>query len=184
MPRPTHLLAALAALLAAGGAAAEQPVADPATGCRIWDQYPDARKTIRWSGACRDGFAEGPGVLEWAYSGRPDGRAHGTFLDGRLDGRAQVEWRDGRRMDGTFRHGRAEGQGTFVWPDGRRYTGEWRDDRRTGFGTLEYPDGRRYVGHFQRNRPVRDGGAPDRPPQSAARWSAAPGSFEDWLRNR
>lgn len=183
MPGRATLTAVL--LLAAGPAWAEQIATDARTGCRIWDQYPDARKTIHWSGACRNGFAEGPGTLEWAYNGRPDGRARGTFVEGRLDGRAQVEWRDGRRMDGEFRQGRAEGQGSFVWPDGRRYSGDWKDDRRTGFGTLDYPDGRRFVGEFYRNRPVVD--ANPKAPQAAEapRWSRKElDSFDDWSRER
>ncbi|WP_207462041.1 hypothetical protein [Azospirillum sp. SYSU D00513] len=164
--------------------------------CRFWDQYPDARKTVRWSGACRDGWANGPGVLEWSYAGHYDGRVEGTLLEGRLEGRARVSWRDGRRLDGTFHRGRASGPGVHVWPDGRVYEGEWRDDRRTGTGTLTFPSGNRYVGEFHRNRPTGEGefvtaegrryrarldargmvgpGAPldgpsrDRPPQSAA----------------
>ncbi|HEY0836821.1 MAG TPA: hypothetical protein VGE72_23120 [Azospirillum sp.] len=158
--RAAALLAGMAAgavMLLAFHAAAERVVADRDTGCRIWDQYPDSRKTIRWSGPCRDGFAHGEGTLEWAYAGRYDGRVSGRLIEGRLDGRAHVEWADGRSMDGTFRHGRASGEGTFVWPDGRRYTGSWRNDHRTGFGTLLFPEGHRYVGWFERNRPTGQG---------------------------
>lgn len=155
--RLAFMVGGLAALLAVGAAAGERPAADPTTGCRIRDQYPDSRKTILWSGACRDGFASGPGVLQWDYGGRPDGRVEGTFLDGRLHGTARVTWTDGRRMEGEFRHGLASGYGVHVWPDGRRYEGQWRDDRRTGEGVLIHPDGSRYVGTFHRNRPTGDG---------------------------
>ncbi|HYH17799.1 MAG TPA: hypothetical protein VD995_04200 [Azospirillum sp.] len=155
--RAAALLLGVAVVLLAGHAAAERIVADRNTGCRIWDQYPDSRKLIRWSGSCRDGFAHGEGTLEWAYAGRYDGQVTGRFVEGRLDGRAHVEWADGRSMDGTFRRGRASGEGTFVWPDGRRYTGSWQDDHRTGFGTLVFPEGHRYVGWFERNRPTGQG---------------------------
>lgn len=177
-------------------ARAEQPVTVQDSGCRVWDQYPDSRKTVRWSGACRNLWASGPGVLTWSYGGRYDGQVAGTFVEGRLEGHARVTWRDGRRFDGDFRRGRASGQGTHVWPDGRVYQGEWQDDRRTGFGTLRYPNGNRYVGTFHRNRPTGKGefvtadgrrfqaridargnvsaGAPAaRPPQSAAMPPAA-----------
>jgi len=155
--RAAALLAGAAVLLMAAHALAERVVADRNTGCRIWDQYPDSRKLIRWSGPCRDGFAHGDGTLEWAYGERYDGQVSGRFVEGRLDGRAHVEWADGRSMDATFRRGRASGEGTFVWPDGRRYTGTWQDDHRSGFGTLVFPEGHRYVGWFERNRPTGQG---------------------------
>ncbi len=147
-----HALLCLAAFTPVP-ARAEQAVTVQGTSCQVWDQYPDRRKAIRWSGACRNGWANGPGVLSWSYNGRADGQVEGTLVDGRLEGRARVAWRDGRRLDASFEGGLANGQGTFVWPDGREYRGEWRDDRRTGSGTLTYPDGSRYVGTFTRNRP-------------------------------
>lgn len=170
---------------------AEQAVTLEGSDCRYRDQYPDRRKTIRWSGACVDGWASGPGVLSWFHDGRYDGRAEATLVDGRIEGPARITWRDGRRLDGNFRDGLVSGQATHVWADGRTYRGEWRDDRRTGFGTLIFPSGNRYVGEFHRNRATGPGefvtadgrrfqaridargtvsaGAPlDRPPQSAA----------------
>ncbi len=135
-------------------AMAERPVTVQGTECQVWDQYPDLRKTLRWSGACRSNWVAGPGVLTWYYSGRYDGQVEGTFVDGRLDGHARVTRHDGRRFDGNFRRGRASGSGTHTWPNGRVYQGEWQDDHRTGFGTLRYPDGTRYVGEFYRNRPT------------------------------
>ncbi|MBP2315061.1 MORN repeat-containing protein [Azospirillum soli] len=156
-PVALGVIAVLGAAVPTSRSVAEQVVADRASGCRIRDQYPDARKTIRWAGQCRNGFAHGGGMLEWAYNGRPDGWVEGTFADGRLEGEARVEWEDGREFTGTFRNGRASGYGVFVWPDGRRYAGEWEDDRRTGFGTLTFPDGHRYVGNFIRNRPTGEG---------------------------
>lgn len=178
---------------------AEQAVTLEGSDCRYRDQYPDRRKTIRWSGACVDGWASGPGVLTWFHDGRYDGRAEATLVDGRIEGRARIAWRDGRRLDGNFRDGLVSGQATHVWADGRTYEGEWRDDRRTGFGTLIFPSGNKYVGEFHRNRPTGPGefvtadgrrfqaridargtvsaGAPlDRPPQSASIPPPAPAS--------
>ena len=154
---PAALVLGWLAAVAPAPAAAEQAVTIQGSDCRIWDQYPDPRKTVRWSGGCADGWAHGSGVLEWSYDGRYDGRVEGSFALGRLEGPARVAWRDGRRLDGHFERGRASGHGTYIWPDGRRYDGEWQDDRRTGFGTLSFPDGTRYVGAFHRNRPTGDG---------------------------
>ncbi|KAA0570888.1 hypothetical protein [Azospirillum sp. Sh1] len=197
--RAALLLPCLAAVLSSmlpASALAELAVTVQGADCQVWDQYPDRRKTIRWSGACPNGWGNGPGVLSWSYDGRYDGQVEGTLIDGRLEGQARVTWRDGRRLDGNFRDGLVSGQATHVWPDGRVYEGEWKDDRRTGFGTLTFPSGNRYVGRFHRNRPTGPGefvstdghryraridaggkvsaGAPlDRPPQSAEAPSAA-----------
>lgn len=205
--RITSVAAVLAAVIAIPGPAwAERPVADPATGCQIRDQYPNPDRAIRWTGACKDGFADGFGVLHWTQDGRPEGHVEGTYQDGRLEGRARVTWTDGRRMTGTFLNGLANGQGSFWWPDGRRYDGDWKDDRRTGRGTLTLPDGSRYVGGFHRNRPTGDGvfvtadgrhfvpkvdsrgriaaATPlARPPESAELPPPKGGSFEDWLKD-
>lgn len=192
----TPCLAAVLSALLPASALAERAVTVQGSDCRLWDQYPDRRKTIRWSGACPNGWGNGPGVLSWSYDDRYDGQVEGTLVDGRLEGQARVTWRDGRRLDGTFRDGLVAGQATHVWPDGRVYEGEWKDDRRTGFGTLTFPSGNKYVGRFLRNRPTEPGefvtadgeryraridsrgkvsaGAPlDRPPQSAEAVSAA-----------
>ncbi|SMF36879.1 Uncharacterized conserved protein [Azospirillum oryzae] len=158
--RAALLLPCLGAVLSAmlpGSALAERAVTTEGSDCRVWDQYPDRRKTIRWSGACPGGWGNGPGVLSWSYDGRYDGQVEGTLVDGRLEGRARVTWRDGRRLDGNFRDGLVSGQATHVWPDGRVYEGEWKDDRRTGFGTLTFPSGNKYVGRFHRNRPTGPG---------------------------
>lgn len=193
--RAALLLPCLVAFLPTS-ALAERAVTVEGSDCRAWDQYPDRRKTVRWSGACPNGWANGPGVLSWFYDGRYDGQVEGTLVDGRMEGQARVTWRDGRRLDGNFRDGLVSGQATHVWSDGRMYQGEWKDDRRTGFGTLSFPSGNKFVGQFQRNRPTGEGefvtadgrryraridargtvsaGAPlDRPPQAAAIPSAA-----------
>ncbi|NYZ13620.1 hypothetical protein HL658_13780 [Azospirillum sp. RWY-5-1] len=204
--RITSVAAFAAFVILPAASWAEQPVADPDTGCQIRDHYPDPGRAIRWTGACKDGFANGFGVLHWTQDGRPDGHVEGTYLDGRLEGRARVAWTDGRRLVGSFVGGLMNGQGSFRWPDGRRYDGDWKDDRRTGRGTLTLPDGSRYVGGFRRNRPTGDGvfvtadghhvtprvdargnvsaGAPlPRPPESAALATPRGGSFEDWLQD-
>ncbi|MBK1835876.1 hypothetical protein JHL17_00480 [Azospirillum sp. YIM B02556] len=188
--RAALLLPCLMAFLPAS-ALAERAVTVEGSDCRVWDQYPDRRKSIRWSGACPNGWASGPGVLRWFHDGRYDGQAEGRMVDGRMEGQGRVAWRDGRRLDGTFRGGLVSGHATHVWSDGRVYRGEWKDDRRTGLGTLTFPNGNKYVGRFERNRPTGEGefvtadgrrhrarvdargivgaGAPlHRPPQSAA----------------
>lgn len=158
--KPAFLaLAALAAVLPCTAAAQddghpEAVLTDRVTGCAVRDRYPYPGKEVRWRGVCRRGFADGRGVLAWGENGLEEGRAEGTFVQGRLEGEGRASWADGRRYTGQFRRGLADGRGTFVWPDGQRYEGEWRADARTGTGTLFFPNGSRYIGRFDRNRPI------------------------------
>ena len=37
-------------------------LADPQTHCRVWDDDMRPGEAVHWSGACRNGIAEGPGM--------------------------------------------------------------------------------------------------------------------------
>lgn len=147
----------MSAGVTAGAVAAERLFADTRQGCQVWDLYPDARKTVAWEGPCKDGYADGVGVLSWYSGARLEGRQTATFVAGRAQGAGEILWENGRRFTGTFKDGLADGPGRFVWTDGRRYDGDWKADHRTGSGTLTLPNGDRYVGRFERNRPTGDG---------------------------
>ncbi len=138
-------------------AAAERLVADTRQGCQVWDLYPDARKTVAWEGPCKDGYADGVGVLSWYSGTRLEGRQTANFVAGRAQGAGEILWENGRRFTGTFKDGVADGPGRFLWTDGRRYDGDWKADHRTGRGALTLPNGDRYVGLFERNRPTGEG---------------------------
>src|SRR5437762_8118023 len=61
---------ALAALAPTMGQGAEPGwTADPQTGCRVWNGAPQPNETISWSGRCRNGLAQGPGVVQWLEDG-------------------------------------------------------------------------------------------------------------------
>ncbi len=166
----------LSSLVPIPSPAAEKVVSDRESGCRIRDQNPDARKAIRWTGPCRNGFAHGAGVLEWTLNGRPDGWIEGTFVDGRLDGKVRVEWEDGRTFTGTYEHGRASGHGTMTYPNGHRYVGSFERDRPTGDGEFISSTGIRYTARIDGNGGVWPGAmlGPDAPvsARSAQRPSA------------
>ena len=76
---PVWLLAALmaaAALLTGRVQAAPDEdsgwIADK-RGCKVANPFPRPGESITWSGECKNGFAQGSGVLQW-YSERPGGR--------------------------------------------------------------------------------------------------------------
>jgi Uncharacterized protein conserved in bacteria len=137
--------------------AAEKTVSDLISGYRICDPDPEARRTFRWTGPCRNGFAHGDGVLEWTVNGQPYGWAEGTFVDGRLEGETRVEWEDGRTFTGTYHRGRASGHGTLTFPNGHRYVGSFERDRPTGEGEFISSMGIRYSARVEGNGEVRPG---------------------------
>ena len=100
-------------------------VADPSSGCRVWNPNPQGNETISWSGACREGFAEGRGVLQWFRKNRPAERYEGELRAGRENGYG-VLTKPKARYEGEFRDGMAQGLGHYVAP-GYNYTGIWVD---------------------------------------------------------
>ena len=53
--------------------------------CKVWNPYPAGGETIRWTGACKDGFADGRGTLEWQRGGK-------TYERDGENGAAAVKW--------------------------------------------------------------------------------------------
>lgn len=122
------------------------------TGCAIWNPGPGAGETYRWSGACRDGKADGQGTLIWSYSLQGE-RLHesyeGGYRAGRLHGRGVYTWAGGDRYEGGFNDGKATGRGVFTFADGARYEGDWQDNDFNGRGVLTDGEGYRYEGGFK-----------------------------------
>jgi hypothetical protein len=170
-------LASILVLTGAGtayaqGAPGSDWIADPRTRCRIWNAEPQPNESITWSGACRDGYAQGAGTLQWLENqrpterfegdmtrGRPNGRGvyiwpdgsryEGDFRDGYRTGRGVQTWTDGARYDGEYRNGNMSGRGVYIWRDGARYDGDFRDSRFNGQGVRTWPNGDRYEGAFR-----------------------------------
>jgi MORN repeat len=131
--RQLQILTVAASLTASGVALAQTAAqgawtADPSTSCKVWNPNPQGGETIRWSGACVNGSAQGHGSLQW-------------FKDKRLLEQDEGEWRDGRQT----------GQGTQVWQGGR-YEGQLQDGQPDGHGVWTLPTGR-YEGEFRNGKP-------------------------------
>lgn len=73
--------------------------------CKIWNPEPQPNESVRWSGACKDGFASGKGILKWTENGKPDAE-----------------------FDGEYANGKRNGPGILITPDGKRLEGMWSDD--------------------------------------------------------
>lgn len=118
--------------------------------CRIAPLEPaPAGDLVGWSGACKAGFAEGPGVLEWSSAGARTLRLEATLVRGQVSGQGKLTYKKGV-YTGTFRHGQPHGQGYFAYADeGGWYEGEVRDGQRQGYGIALEIDRSSYEGQWQ-----------------------------------
>jgi hypothetical protein len=135
--------AALAALLSAApglsAAAAQTPsagqfVADPQTGCRVWNPHPQAGETVVWTGSCVNGLAQGAGRLQWLRDGKPYERDEGQWREGRQEGSGSQDWSSGRYV-GELAGSEPQGQGVLTLRTAR-YAGEFRAGKPDGAGTM------------------------------------------------
>ena len=118
-------------LLSAPGAwSAEDGYIIDSNGCKIANPSPKPNETVTWTGECKDGFAEGTGVMQW-------------FEDKQA----------GPRYEGTLAHGALSGQGKLTLPDGSTYEGGWLDGRQSGQGILRASDGGSYEGGWKNGKP-------------------------------
>jgi hypothetical protein len=103
-------------------------IADAKSGCKVWNPQPSGGEAVRWSGACKDGYADGKGALEW------------------LRGGAAYE-----RDEGSWRAGKQTGEGSQTWPGGQ-YKGEFLESMPHGKGLLASGEAR-YQGAFLHGKP-------------------------------
>ena len=125
-------------------------IADPKTGCRVWNGLPQPNETIIWTGNCIDKIAQGKGILRWFENGKPDEVDDGELRDGKLFGPVKIKWANGDHFDGEVHDKGYEGHGIFVYGEaysafsaGDRYEGEFHENnfllthlpQWSGFGT-------------------------------------------------
>lgn len=117
------------ALLLGACAVAPAQIIDAGNGCAVHNPNPKPGESISWSGGCRDGFANGPGTIQWFLDGRPNGQFEGTLVGGRIEGEGVAHYPSGNRYAGTFLGGRPNGPGTLYFADGRRIDAHWLDGK-------------------------------------------------------
>lgn len=76
------------------------------------------------------GKRHGQGALKLADGGVMEGE----WLNGELEGYAEISLADGFRYSGLFQLGQRHGNGIAYYPSGASYDGEWRCDLRCGHG--------------------------------------------------
>jgi hypothetical protein len=152
-------LVAIPLLLASASALAETPPAYGTRDCRIGTLLPaPTGSKVSWSGACKDGFADGPGTLAWNDADDSQRRVEGTLARGAVTGEAKLTWEspaknrfpDSARNSyiGTLRDGQPDGQGFFQYADGDMYEGGVVNGKPHGAGIRIDADRARYEGQW------------------------------------
>ncbi len=114
-------------MLAACAVASPPQIIDAGNGCAVHNPNPKFGESISWTGGCRDGFAHGPGTIQWFLDGEPNGRYEGALNKGRIDGEGTAYYPSGNRYAGAFTAGRPNGPGTLYFADGRQLQADWEN---------------------------------------------------------
>ena len=145
----TWLVAALALTVGTRLAAADETewIADK-RGCKVANPFPRAGESITWSGPCKNGFADGQGILQWFFNGKEDDRYEGQLKLGWADGKGVLTKSDGGKYDGDWKGSIQEGSGRYDGPDGSWYEGGWKNGKPNGQGQFHRPDGKVFIGEW------------------------------------
>jgi hypothetical protein len=114
-------------------------IADPSSGCKMWNPQPSPGETVSWSGACKDGFAEGKGKLDWLRDGKPYEHDEGEWHSGRQSGDGTQTW-PGGGYKGQLEGGMPHGHGALT-VGGARYEGAFANGKPDGKGVLTAKSG-------------------------------------------
>jgi hypothetical protein len=109
-------------------------VADPKSGCKVWDPHPVADEMVSWSGDCANGLAHGPGSLQWLRGGKAFEKDDGEWKMGRQSGRGRQDWNSGR-YQGELLNGEPHGLGVMTLQSAH-YEGEFRNGKPNGEGSV------------------------------------------------
>jgi hypothetical protein len=142
-------------------------------GCKVWAHEPITDESVRWSGACREGWADGYGKAEYSHSGQiyyveegamSQGRMNGlrkfnnlktsfsgevAGVNGKYQGFGELRNTKGFRYLGELSESRAAGIGMASYEDGSKYIGQWKDGHREGNGVMILTSGDRAQGVFE-----------------------------------
>lgn len=135
-----------------GIAQADTTIADPETGCKVWNSSALNHYSISWQGPCNNGFADGMGSLQWFAGGRPSGRYDGEYQAGKMQGLGTYAMPNGSRHTGHYHHNKRNSQGTYVWEDGTRYEGQFSENMMQGEGQTIWADGSLHIGEYKHDK--------------------------------
>ena len=131
-----------------------------------------ASHAVAWSGACKDGYADGKGILEWSLRATGKWKMEAVLARGELTGEATVSY-DAVKYIGPFKDGLPNGSGYFMYAktgdqyeggvvnampegtgvgvsfDASTYEGQWHKGKRHGRGKATFTLGGSYDGEWR-----------------------------------
>ena len=135
--------------LAAADARSDEGYITDKNGCKIANPSPKPSESVTWSGACKDGFADGDGIMQWYDQDKPGARYEGTLARGLLSGNGKLTLSDGTSYEGGWLDGKQHGNGTLRAADGGSYIGEWKNGMPDGPGVMRNAAGEAMRGLFK-----------------------------------
>lgn len=131
---------------------ADNTITDPESGCKVLNSKPLKLYSVSWHGACKDGYADGIGSLQWYSNGKPSGRYDGEYKAGKMDGLGTFAMPNGSRHTGHYLNNMRNSQGVYLWEDGTRYEGQFFNNMMHGEGATQWPDGSSHVGEYKHDK--------------------------------
>jgi hypothetical protein len=159
LPGVRPLLACLCLSLSAASLPADEDWIKDQNGCKIANPSPQPVETVTWSGACKEGFAEGQGLMQWYEDGKPGVRYDGSLARGAPSGQGKLTMPDGSTYEGGWLDGKQNGRGKLSAPGGLGYEGEWKNGVPDGHGVMRGASGDTLEGVWKGGRYV--GPAPE-----------------------
>src|ERR1700712_5550731 len=101
----------LFACLGTAASAAPKEILIGKEGCGVVNPHPVDGESITWTGGCKDGYADGEGILEWLVEGKLNSHYEGTLVKGEEEGLGYTRRASGYEYEGSYKKGYAEGQG-------------------------------------------------------------------------
>jgi hypothetical protein len=121
--------------------------------CQLAGPAIAANETVVWKGACKDGFADGAGVLERSrrgvFSDTLVASYEVTMVQGRIEGAGKIKYANGNAFTGNFKDGRRDGPGYMAYANGDQLEVDFRDDLPNGAGVLLLSSGAGYEGGWK-----------------------------------
>jgi hypothetical protein len=121
--------------------------------CSLYSAGAGPGDTVRWTGECVDGYAEGLGTATFTHDGVTQSFT-ANFTRGVIpDGHIITRWGRGWSYDGETVGGRFNGAGILTTNTSDRFEGQWTDGKMNGFGILRRANGERYAGDWKDDKP-------------------------------
>ncbi|HEX4027129.1 MAG TPA: hypothetical protein VHX18_05870 [Rhizomicrobium sp.] len=121
--------------------------------CSLYSAGAGPGDTVRWTGECVDGYAEGLGTATFTHDGQTQSFT-ANFTHGVIpDGHVITRWGQGWSYDGETVAGRFNGAGILTTNTADRFEGQWTDGKMNGFGILRRANGELYAGDWKDDKP-------------------------------